>query len=139
MGVSSSVHVSNDTFLTAYDFETEADGWGIPEESESEGKSEGGKESDDFIDLDKSVATEDYNPPPNQFYAYTDFEAVKQRHFDMKEKYVEYLHNYMTKDVSSSIEHAKFISAKKLKPSGGHDQNHRFIIDPFILADMVST
>ena len=140
MGGSSSVHASSGgTFLTAFDFEDEADDCAIPERSESEEWIELGEEKDcESVDLNNSVSTEDHHPPPNQFYTQTDFEAIKQHHFSLKEKYVEYLHNYMVKEIPQSIEHAKLVSSKKLKPSGGHDQNQRYIIDPFILADMVS-
>ena len=43
----------------------------------------------------------------------------------------------MDKEISLSIGHAREISQKELKDTGSKDPNLKYIIDPYILADMV--
>jgi hypothetical protein len=60
--------VSGDTFLTAFDFEEPAHDEGKQEEEQEE-------EDDQSVGYLKSVATADYNPPPNEFFQDVDFEG----------------------------------------------------------------
>lgn len=128
MGSGSSVHASSSTFLTAYDHEEN-------EEDEDEDEGCHSTEEQNFDDM-ISVATADFITPPNKFCKFTDFEAVKARHNEMKEKYVEYLHTYMSEAIPKSINRAKFISSLRLEARGGQ-QNEKYLIDPAIIAEMV--
>lgn len=139
MGSSSSVHASPSTFLTACDFEN-GYGWEMPEESSSDESSVDDEDVNDKNERDDafmSVATEDYNPPPNKFFTVTDFDSVKKKHFEIKDKYVKFLGAFMKEEIPQSIEHAKVMSSKELKDNGSHDKNHKYVIDPYVLAEMV--
>ena len=142
MGSASSVQEPSSTFLTAYDYEDE-DGY---EDWEEDGEEEDGGGSPVRQDSHSSsspaslisVDTQHYNPPPNPFFQDTDFVTTKQRHYELKDKYVAFLHTYVKEAIPESIDRAKFISSLKLRKRGGHDKNHQYDIDPALIADMVS-
>mmetsp|Transcript_13464 Transcript_13464/g.24960 ORF Transcript_13464/g.24960 Transcript_13464/m.24960 type:complete len:285 (+) Transcript_13464:106-960(+) len=134
MGAASSVQKPSSTFLTAYDYNEEDEI--AAEEEPAEEESEHQNMNDDSSGVLQSVCTEDYNPPPNRFYKEAGFEEMKKNHLQLKKKYVKYLHSYMKEAIPQSINHATFISSLRLRERGGHDKNHKYNIDPEIIADM---
>ena len=120
-----------DTFLTAYDYEED--------EVEDEEAPEGVEVSE--IDEEKthlsSVATEDYVPPPNEYFVDTQFDTFKQNHYAIKGKYIKELHRQIVEQIPQSIEEAAVMSSITVKDIGGEEDFARYVIDPIVASEIV--